>query len=244
MNQEKSMFELVKGVRTFEEVASRIKKLVFEGTLKAGDKLPPEAQLARQFNVGRQTVREALRMLELSGFISTQRGGGGGTFIKNAIPSRIGEMFSDAFRMQSVNLSDLTEARLEIERLIMEFALDNANSDDLEALRQNVAAARENIAQGKMATEYNSDFHILLARATHNEVYVIVTRSLMAVHMELLSRVDADLETSAGVVAAHEEILAAMIKRDRPLARRLLERHVREVRDRVDQLHGLERREP
>jgi len=62
LNIDKALFTPVENKRTFEEVSSKIKALVFEGVLKPGDKLPSEAQLAKQFKVGRQTVREALRI--------------------------------------------------------------------------------------------------------------------------------------------------------------------------------------
>jgi len=67
MNAQKAIFTPIKSKRAFEEVSSRIKELIFEGVLKPGDKVSSEGELAKQFNVGRQTVREALRILELSG---------------------------------------------------------------------------------------------------------------------------------------------------------------------------------
>ena len=65
----KILFAPIKSTRTFEEISLGIKRLIFKGALKPGDKLPSETELARQFNVGRQTVREALRLLELSSLI-------------------------------------------------------------------------------------------------------------------------------------------------------------------------------
>ena len=70
MYDREDIFTPLKGKRAFEEVSSQIKKLVFEGVLKPGDRLPSETELAVRFNVGRQTIREALRILELSGFIT------------------------------------------------------------------------------------------------------------------------------------------------------------------------------
>ena len=55
--------------RTFEEIINQIKANIEEGRLKRGDKLPTERALAAQFQVSRNTVREALRTLEISGFI-------------------------------------------------------------------------------------------------------------------------------------------------------------------------------
>lgn len=230
------IFTPVKSKRTFEEVSASIKELILDGTLKVGDRLPPETQLAQQFNVGRQTIREALRLLELSGFITVQRGGGGGTIIKDTILRRISDLFTDAFRMRRVTIEAITEARLEVERIILGYALNNARPADLERLADNVRQARKVVTAGCMASDLNAQFHVLLARATGNEVFVMVLESIMAVHMDFLSRVGASLETSAKVVQAHEQLLQAMTQGDRQRAQSLLESHLTEVRERLRQV--------
>lgn len=230
------LFTPVKNKRTFEEVSSNIKELILDGTLKVGDRLPPETQLAQQFNVGRQTIREALRLLELSGFITVQRGGGGGTIIKDTILRRISDLFIDAFRMRRVGIEAITQARLEVERIILDYALTNATKDDLEKLRANVSQANKLIKAGRLATEANAQFHGLLAKATGNPVFVMVLESIMAVHLDFLTRVPASLETSEKVVKAHEQLLEAIEQGDRAKAQSLLEAHLTEVRERLRQV--------
>ncbi len=85
-----------------------------------------------------------------------------------------------------------------------------------------------------MGTEYNADFHTLLAKATKNEVFVIVMESIMAVHLDLLSRTGADLETSREVVRGHGRLVAAIEAGDRDLAYSLLNDHVVEVKERLN----------
>ena len=91
----KIIFTPIKSKRTFEEISFEIKRLIFKGILKPNDKLPSEIELARQFNVGRQTIREALRLLELSGFISIQKGSTGGPIIEDTIFNTISNSFLD-----------------------------------------------------------------------------------------------------------------------------------------------------
>ncbi|MCB2191765.1 MAG: FadR family transcriptional regulator [Deltaproteobacteria bacterium] len=241
MNQEthterQQLFSPVKSKRTFEEVSANIKELILDGTLKVGDRLPPETQLAQQFNVGRQTIREALRLLELSGFITVQRGGGGGTIIKDTILRRISDLFIDAFRMRRVGIEAITQARLEVERIILDYALNNATQQDLGKLRDNVEQAQKLIDTGQLATEANAQFHGLLAKATGNPVFVMVLESIMAVHLDFLTRVPAGLETSAKVVKAHELLVEAIENGDRAKAQSLLEDHLTEVRERLHQV--------
>ena len=126
MNLEKPVFTPIKNnKRAFEKVSSRIKSLIFKGVLQPGDKLPSEGELAKQFNVGRQTVREALRILELSGFIKVQKGFGGGPVIKNTILANITDLFLDAFQVEKISIEEFTEARLMIEKAILNKAFDN-----------------------------------------------------------------------------------------------------------------------
>lgn len=235
MSARKSPFKPIRSVRTFEEVASQIKEFILEGTLRPGEKLLPEAQMAKEFNVGRQTVREALRLLELSGFITIQKGGGGGSFIQDTVLGRIGDMFLDAFRMKNITLEQLTFARLEIERVVLKNVIEHSDESDIERLQANVNAAKKKLAKNQMATEENFQFHTLLAEATKNHVFVIVVEAIMAVHADVLSRTGFRLETSRNVVESHEEILSAIMKKDHDEAIRLLEEHLRNIEKRLNE---------
>jgi len=232
-SSEQNLFAPVKSKRTFEEVADNVKEMIFNGALQVGDRLPSEAQLARQFEVGRQTVREALRQLELSGFVSIQRGGGGGAVINDAISLRIGDLLSDALRLKRVTLAELTEARVEIESLVLNRLFANPDKKGLAALKRNVAQAQERIKTDQKATDLNAQFHTLLAKATGNEVFVLVVEVIMAVHMNLLEEVGVSFLTSAKTVKAHAQLLQAIEDKDRALASKLLIEHLVEVKSRL-----------
>lgn len=226
MSDNKALFKPVKTQRTFEEVSSKIKALVFEGLLKSGDKLPSEKELARQFNVGRQTIREALRILELSGFITIKKGYDGGAIIKNNISEKITSLILDAFRMENISVNEFTIARLTIEKAILDNAIDNADEHDIAALRDNIARAKGLIAQKKIAVDLNFKFHSLLATASKNSVFMIVEGAVNALHRNLRSRTPADFKLSETAVQDHEEILEALIKKKRTKAIALLKAHI------------------
>ncbi|MBW1789487.1 MAG: FadR family transcriptional regulator [Deltaproteobacteria bacterium] len=236
MTDTSHMFTPVKSRRSFEAVAINIKELVFNGVLKPGDKLPSETRLAQDFNVGRQTIREGLRLLELSGFITIQKGGSGGATVKNTILSRISDLFLDAFRMGDIPIHELTQARLEIEKIVLKYAMMHADDTDIAALRDNVAGAKNKINRNMRATEENFVFHTLLARASKNRVLAVSVESIMAVHANFISRIGFDLEVSKSVVAFHEEILEAIETKDMDRAFQLLERHMLDVENRLQPL--------
>ncbi|MBW1722468.1 MAG: FadR family transcriptional regulator [Deltaproteobacteria bacterium] len=227
------LFSPVKSRRTFEEVASEIKKLVIQGLLKPGDKLPPEVELASRFGVGRQTIREALRILELSGFITIQKGYGGGPIISDTVLHRITSLFLDAFQMEKVTLEELTVARLKIEKIVLEDVIDRADEEDIAALRKNMLEARRKIDMKVMATDKNIEFHRILAKASKNHVFVIVVDSILALLENLLLRLKPNLEMTRKAVVSHERLLEAIIRKDKAEAGRLLEEHLLAVRDRL-----------
>jgi DNA-binding FadR family transcriptional regulator len=229
MNRPETLFKPITTERAFEHVSTKIKSLIFKGILKAGDKLPSETELARQFDVGRQTIREALRVLELSGFLTIQRGATGGPMISDTISDTISNSFLDAMQMKTVTIDDLTVARLEIEKVVLSHAINNADSSDIERLRENVLKAKEKVEGNIQAFSENVQFHRLLANASKNHVFVLIQGAIMAVVADFLSRVEPDLAKSKQVVKSHEDILNAIIRRESDEALRLLEKHLLDI---------------
>jgi DNA-binding FadR family transcriptional regulator len=229
MDRPETLFKPIRTERAFEHVSTKIKSLVFKGILKAGDKLPSETELARQFSVGRQTIREALRVLELSGFLTIQRGATGGAIITNTISDAISTSFIDAIQMKPITIDDLTVARLEIEKLVLSHVISNADDSDVERLQENILTAKRKIESNLQAFSENVQFHRLLASVSGNYVFVLVVESIMAVVADFLSRLEPDLEKSKQVVKSHEDILNAIIGRKSDEAIILLENHLLEI---------------
>lgn len=227
--QQDNLFTPIESKRTFEEISSKVKALVFEGTLKPGDRLPSEQELAKQFGVGRQSVREALRLLELSGFVSIQKGYGGGPIVQDTISTRIRNLYLDAFRLEKITVAEFTSARMAIEKAILNEVIDKADKSDIKRIRVNLAKAQELIADKKLATDENFDFHALLARASKNKVFMILEKSINAIHKNLRRRSVVDFRTTHNAVKAHQKILDAIMKKDRVKALKLLERHILDV---------------
>jgi GntR family transcriptional repressor for pyruvate dehydrogenase complex len=230
MTESTLLFSPVETKRAFEKVSTEIKKLIVRGELKAGDRLPSETEMARQFNVGRQTIREALRILELSGFICIQKGAGGGAVITHTVLNTLSNALIDVMRMEKVSINQLSTARMGIEKLVLEHAVQNCTEADIEALRQSISAARRIMERGLPAFDENNSFHMLLAKASGNRVFVIVAEVLMAVATDLMSRVrqaSEISEISERVWREHEAILESIIEKDTAKAVKLMDAHLR-----------------
>jgi len=111
-NEPEAAFTRLNAKRTFEEVVTRIREMLFGGALKPGDRLPGERDLAAQLGIGRPAVREALRALESSGLITLRKGKTGGAFISKGKASVIAENMADMLRLSSISVDQFYELRL------------------------------------------------------------------------------------------------------------------------------------
>ncbi len=223
------LFETMKRKRTFEEVSGHIKSLVLKGSLKPGAKLPPETEIARQLGVGRQTVREAFRLLELSGFVRIKRGLGGGPIIVDTVLDTLSTALHDAVTLQRVTFEELTNARLVVEKGVIERLLQKLEPSDITRLRENIVQARSKLAMSLPAFEENIQFHSLLASASRTQVFVVTMRAIMPIMADFLSRRKQTLSTSKKVVDAHEKILEAVINGRKEESLKKLEEHLLEL---------------
>jgi GntR family transcriptional regulator, transcriptional repressor for pyruvate dehydrogenase complex len=219
-----SLIGPIKNKRTFEEVADRLKELIFDGVFKPGQQLPSETGLAHMFQVGRQSVREALRVLEISGFISTRPGIKGGAVIENTAQSRLSSLFLDTMKLNKASLHDCIAVRRALEISILDFVIKNADHSDIDELKASIERAREILDSDSPAFHENIHFHRLLAKASKNFVFSIVMESLITVYIEFKSKAtDVTLSQSRTIMETHEKILSAIVERNREKAVKLLE---------------------
>lgn len=221
-----SLFTPIKMDRAFERISGQIKELIFAGTFKPGDKLPSERDLALQFKAGRMVVREALRVLEQSGLIYIRQGSEGGAFVKNVDTLVVSRSISDMIRMGSVRLQDLAEARLGIEKMILETAIERIEKVDLDLIERNLQECEEMIRRGVIAREGNIEFHILLAKASKNPIYLMIEESIMKLVFFFLKQLKTDSDYSKRILVDHKEIFLAIKEGDKILAKKKMEDHL------------------
>ena len=236
MGVNKELFAPLKNKRAFDEISSKIKELIIKGVLGPGDSLPPETELAKQFDVGRPTVREALRILELSGFIVIQQGYGGGPIVKHTILNRISALFLDAIQLGKISIGQLTIARMGIEKAMMESVIDNAGEPEIQGLEKNILRAWDRAEKGLSCTEENMEFHRILAKASKNPMFEILLESIVAGYYDYHTRTPPDIETCAEAIKDHEDILDAIKKKDRDKVLELLDKHFQELKNRLQSL--------
>ena len=221
----------IKRQRVYESVAEQIRHAIFSGQIEPGHKLPPERELARQFQTSRVALREALRALEQEGMISIKRGFGGGAFVADfdlALRALIDSM-NNVVKLGQTNSSNLTEVRIILEPEVARLAARRATPADLEALETVVLAQEEELRSGHLTRERDVEFHHLVANASHNPVLTIMVSAIGDSIRDLVLRSEMRRNTRARVVAYHRDVFEAIRARNADRAYKTMKEHVEAV---------------
>jgi len=174
-------FAPLKSSRLSDAIGEQIRTRLATGDLRPGDKLPSERELANQLNVSRNAVREALRMLEMSGVVKLQKGAKGGAFIGDGNAEVLATGLKDLLNLRGLTIEQLTESRIWLAEIVVRVACERATERDLDLLEANIDEAERCFARGdldgKLACQI--EFHNILARATGNPVLIIIIASTM-----------------------------------------------------------------
>ena len=203
-------FTPVRPQRAFEAVTSKLREMISEGQLRPGDKLPPERSLCERLGVGRASLREALRSLEAAGVLELRKGRTGGAFITAADASAVSSGMCDLLHLQNMSFADLTEARIRVMRDVVELAIGRIAPADLAALEANIAEAEQLFAAGRLMakTEKNIEFHVILARATKNPIFVLLVQTLTDLFVQFVRRLGS--ETTRETFDSRRRFMAAL----------------------------------
>ncbi len=217
--------------RIYQEVANQLRRNISEGKLRPGDKLPPERNLAQMFGVSRNTMREALRALELSGLLELKLGSAGGAFVLPGSSNAVVNGMRDLYFLGAITPDHLTEARLSISAAVIRMACERMTEDDLVAMEQNVAEAAKADKAGDFdeRTRHHQAFHVLLAKATHNPILIATSEGIMEITRQFVKAIG-PTDDQTYTLPSRRRLLALLRKRD-------AERAVKEMASALTKLH-------
>lgn len=166
--------------RAFEQICAHVREQLAAGTLKIGDRLPTERQLAEQFGVGINAVREAKRSLEMAGIVRVEKGRNGGAYIRPGNSSRMSLAMRDLLDFGSINLMELISARTLIMDNAIRLAAGRISEAEFGRMDQLVDEAELAMKQGKMEhrVELITEVYATIARCGGNRVIYLFVASL------------------------------------------------------------------
>jgi len=228
----------VSRVRTYELVLERIETQIVSGALRAGERLPPERELAELLGVSRPAVREALRVLEAQGAVRSQvgQGPGSGTTIDRVPQDALSRLLRLHVALGSFPLEDVIETRVALERSIVVLACRKARPQDLARMHSALLAMDDPEVDRETFNQLDIDFHVAIAEAGGNRLMSDVTRAIReSVRIPFLAAVTAMPETGQhswprvrdGLRADHHAVLNAVEAGQGEQAADLLATHIR-----------------
>jgi GntR family transcriptional repressor for pyruvate dehydrogenase complex len=223
----KVAFETIQKTKVYEEVVAQLERLILDGALRPGDKLPPERVLAERFDVSRSAVREAIRALELKGFVEPRPGEG--TLVRNPSIDSLLNPLASLLGQKRELVTELLEFRLIVEPPLAARAARNAEPQDIARLEDILNRQKEKLVRQELAIEEDSEFHYTIVRAAKNSVILKVLDMAMDVMRESRERslqVDGRRERS---LAGHRRIFNAIKRRDPLAAEAAMRQHLSEI---------------
>jgi GntR family transcriptional regulator, transcriptional repressor for pyruvate dehydrogenase complex len=228
-----------RAIKTSERIAAAIVSEIISLELKPGDRLPNEAAMVEQFRVGRGSLREALRILEVHGLISLRSGPGGGPEVIAVNPRDVARTFSLYLHLSRATIRELTEARLFLEPMIARMAAETREPEGMKRL-QEALDYEASVPKGDPRYIFaGNNFHYVLATMSGNAVIDLMATALKELYT---SRVvggglvnDLDQEKLRG---DHRKIGMAIIEGDPEKAERLARQHTQYYLGKVVRIPG------
>ena len=221
-------FKEITHVRLYESVIEQIMILIKNEELKPGDQLPPERELAEKLSISRGSLREAFRVLESRGLIKSKPGGG--RFIRELKKDSSIHAENIILSLEKSSILELLEAREIFEVKIVKLAAQRATIEDINLIEEVLKKMRKEELKDDKKAESDTEFHLAIASASHNFVFV----NIIKLHLDLLKETRGKTWKIPGrrekQFQEHQAILEAIIERDSKKAGEAMLKHLRTVR--------------
>jgi GntR family transcriptional repressor for pyruvate dehydrogenase complex len=213
--------------RHYDKVFAYLRDQLVEGTLRAGDRLLPERELAIRLGVSRPVVREVLRALAAIGVIEIRHGFG--SVVRRPDFAELGELFTLMLAQQDDVVEHVLEARIAIEREAIRLACRRSTSADIAVLRTRLNAIESTTHDAAAGAEADFAFHAAMIAAAHSptleSLHAAIANLLRRSHFERRVRITALPEVETYAAEHHRRLLEAILERDEALADELIMSH-------------------
>lgn len=207
-----------------DDIVQQIMRHISTGNLKAGQRLPSERDLCKQFNTGRSSLREALRCLSIMGVLTSRVGEGtsvakdGGKFLETVMEWR--------FITEKYDIRNLMELRIALEGLTAACCAERAADADIEGLERLIARMEELVDDPRRFGVFDLNFHLGIARASSNQVLFDLVSLIRGQLARALSAVLVLPDARPRSIEEHTAILMAIKRRNPEAARKAMQRHL------------------
>ena len=218
------MFDALSKPSIPEQIVAHFLALIANGEMGENDRLPSERELCDQLGVGRSTLREGLRVLELMQVIEKRSDG---TFVRIQSDNILKDAINIDLSVRSINYFELIEIRNVMEREAAPLAAQRATKEDIDRLKELCGAMEGRLDRVEEYAKVSTEFHLAIGRATHNDVLAEIFESIrttLFTYQTVNMRTREDVELS---YRQHLDLTQAITAHDPEAARRCMEDHLR-----------------
>ncbi len=216
---------------------SDIMELILDRDLDAGDAMPTESELSEVLGVGRNTLRESLKVLQALGVIEIRHGFGMFVAPSNFDALADGLTFRGrlSLRHEGLEALQLVDIRQALEAGLIGSAIGHTTGEHLAHIDAAVATMEELAARGEMFTEADARFHRLLFEPLGNELLMNLMSVFWKVYRKIHLEIGIDSTDLVDTAAEHRAIYEAVLAKDAATASELLRRHFDGIRHRIQE---------
>jgi len=196
--------------RLYQQIAENIEELILDGTYPPGSRLPAEQELADQYEVSRNVVREALKSLKELGLVSIRTGSG--TYVRQPTTQPVSEALHRFLRHNTdgFSIAHFYEIRRMLEPDSARLAAQRADEADLQAIQSALNSMKEHREDREAWTDADLEFHLAVAAATHNPLVRSILHPLMNPLRKVIAAGQVDPSGTQAGLEAHQQIFTAI----------------------------------
>lgn len=211
-------------MKLVDQAQEKIKKLILEKKYDQNGYLPSEGELCDLFGMSRSTIREAVRSLEVRGFL--ERVHGKGLRVVDIGVSVMSRDFVDMIEQQQISLADILGVRRMIEIRSAGIAAERADEEILDKMRQDIQKMNELTANLQEYNDADMEFHRLLVEATGNRLLICIVNAYEKLLRELIRQSSHSDESLEKKYHYHERVYEAIQAKDKDRAEKMMAEHL------------------
>ncbi len=220
----------IQQVKVSTMIVDQIKAHILEGNLHPGDALPSERDLMKSLKVSRSSLREALKILDATGFVTVAQRKR--TRVKSIVADAVTDPLRPLLKKDKATVLEILDVRRSLESWNARYAAERATEKDIEAMGSCITSMEKRLAENRALTREDAAFHLAVSAATHNKIQSHLMYSIYSLIQDTVG-ICYESNDNLEIIKEHRNIYLAVKARDPELAAQKMAYHLDRIRERI-----------
>lgn len=229
------------GQKTYEYIFNYFSEKILSGELKLNDKIDTERDIAEKLGVSRNSVREVMHMLEMTGLIECLQGSG--NYVRCDPEGYMLKSVNMVMALMEIDYTEILEIRTGYEHMALKLAISNATEEELESIHQ-ILIQMDQPMSTKESAALDNNFHHTLVKASHNRLlilyYSMLDKLLDCFIENMRSRILVSRMKAEQLRKTHWDIYESLLSKDMEAGMNAMYKHFQIVDEQVKKLRQKE----